>query len=86
MMNKPRVDRIEIVNKCKTPFVDKFPCEARVFGFKQIIDFGVSQILEAQDRHYSGQAGHKKPRKKIHYHEPTDLDCDDPLYDGQPVF
>lgn len=86
MINKPRVDWLEIVNRCKARFQDRFPCEARTFGFEQVIKFTASQMIESQNIHKSGQIGHKVPRKQhAHYYPPTDLSCDDPYYDGVPV-
>ena len=49
----------------------------------------VDELVELRKRQATGQLGHQSPRKNIYkarYFMETDLDCDDPLYDGEPVF
>ena len=82
--NKPRVDWLRIIWKCHKFF--EWPSKADAFAHSQEIDFGVSRLLELRSRQDSGQKGHKSKRRNVvTYNTPPDeLDCDDPLYDGQP--
>ncbi len=87
--NKPRVDWLKIIWKCHDKF--KWPSVAESFAHGQELDFGVWELTKLQERHYSGQKGHKTPRRNLFKPEdPTwdssGLNCDDPLFDGKPVF
>lgn len=83
-MNKPRVDWIRIIWKCQNRF--GYNSKADLFATEQCLKHGVAELLESQHLNATGQLGHKSPRRpKVHYYEPTDLNCDDPYYDGVPV-
>ena len=80
-MNKPKVDWEYITRKCE----DRLP-KASMFSFEQRVRFFKDMILEAQKRHASGKAGHKIKKPKVRNAVPPDLCCDDPYYDGNPVY
>ena len=85
--NPPKVDWIRIIWKCQKKY--HFPSLADSFAHEQCLMFGIDQIKALNERRASGSKGHKNPHKDIHvkYAEiPPDLACDDPLYDGNPVF
>ena len=86
-MNKPKVDWLRIIWKCHEHF--RWPSMADAFAHGQEIQFAVDELVELRKRQATGQLGHQSPRKNIYkarYFMETDLDCDDPLYDGEPVF
>lgn len=84
--NKPKVDWVRILWKCHEHF--KWPSQAEAFVHGQELDFAVAELHELRKRQATGQLGHKSERRNvIHYSLPhPELNCDDPLYDGEPIF
>ena len=82
-MNKPRVDWENILRDLRDS--DKLGRKATDFVVQQLIKLAVANLTENRAIHESNQAGHKVKRKRYSYRVPTDLDCDDPYYDGVPV-
>ena len=86
-MNRPRVNWLRIIWKCQRRFDNM--SKAYDFAHKQCIDLATNEILNWQKIRDTGQLGHKTPRKIRYKNDnlvPLDLNCDDPLYDGAPVF
>lgn len=85
--NKPKVDWLRIIWKCSEKY--EWPSKAFSFARDQCFDFSVAQVQQTYDRKRTGAIGHAKPHKPAHPNYapmPEELNCDDPLYDGQPVF
>ena len=82
-MNKPRVDWEKILRDLRDS--DKLGRKATDFVVQQLIKNDVANLTKWWEIHESNQAGHKVKRKRYSYRVPTDLDCDDPYYDGVPV-
>ena len=86
--NKPKVDWIEIVQKCQKAY--PIFSNAEHFAFKQLMDIGLKDLEQRRTRKASGKAGHKDVKTNktwsVSWKGEPDLCCDDPLYDGQPVF
>ena len=59
--------------------------KATDFVVQQLIKLAIATYNENYELYRSNQAGHKIKRYRARYHTPTDLDCDDPYYDGVPV-
>lgn len=86
-MNKPHVDWAKIICKCRDKF--DYKSEAYCFALDQLFGFSTGLILETHRIKETCGLGHSIPHKKPYrakYNWPSDLNCDDPYYDGVPVF
>lgn len=82
-MNKPKVDWENMLRNLRDS--DKLGTKATDFVVQQLIKGYLDGLEEWRKIKESNQAGHKVKRKRYTYRVPTDLDCDDPYYDGVPV-
>ena len=86
MPNKPHIDWKKIIWKCQCKTTPN--STAYWFATEQCLLNAINEIKEIRRIKATGQAGHKGPRKTLYkakYYSPTDLNCDDPYYDGVPI-